>query len=406
MLPVNLSLMSATPTAVHPERCLWQRHQGAACKYCFEACQTGALKMAERSVLLDVNRCTGCGVCLAACPVECFESADWSERDLLGTAARLERPSLEVACKCHPAPEVGNQADFVIKVGTCLGAISPGLWFELGLEYTLRVRLEYCAACPLMKTSRYTLRAIELANGWLEARGLEGRLNIQVNPDDPAAALRRKVISAERPVLNRRDFLFGFARSSGSLDQALAGLPPEQPAEDADQKLPPHLPTWLRRLAVAYPAALAAPTPELPTLSEAADEVPAQTAAQAAPAQWPSLKVADNCVACGACARYCPSGALSTSMTQDGKYQHIFSPGICVACGLCAQVCSTGALTRTYEPCPEPFAEHVMAERTVSACRKCGSPSLIAHNGLCYWCATEAPMRSLLDNAGVHMLRK
>lgn len=160
MLPVKLSMMAATPAAVHNDRCLWQRHQDAACKYCLDACPSGALQLSRRQVMFNENRCLGCGVCLAACPVECFEPAGWSERSLVSTLARLKQPAVEVACKCHPAPQLGQQALPVLQINACLGAISPGLWFEIGLQYSVGVHLEYCSHCPLARSARYAYRAI------------------------------------------------------------------------------------------------------------------------------------------------------------------------------------------------------------------------------------------------------
>lgn len=394
--PIQLSLMSATPTAIHSERCLWQRHQGAACKYCLDACQTGAVQMAAGFVSINDDYCTGCGSCLTACPVECFETSDWSERSLLSTAELTKVASLEVACKSHPAPAVGNEPAPVVRINTCLAAVSPGLWFELGQKYSVRVRMEYCAACPLAKTARQTRQAVELAISWLKSLDCENAVIVQDTVEKPEESKRRMVISAENPILNRRDFLFGFARSCGPVEKALASLPDSQHTKVQYKKLPPHLPSWLHRLTLAY--ASAGSKSELPMANNAQVEGSSESAMKAEIAFWPTLDVAENCVACGACARYCPSGALSTRV-DDGKFQHLFTPGICIGCGLCAKVCTTRALSREYAAFSNPFDESVMAERPVHQCQKCGSPALQSSQNLCYWCATEAPMVSLLNSA-------
>lgn len=400
MPPIKLSLMSATPTTIHMDRCLWQRHQEAACNYCLSACPSGALQFSNRLVHLNEDRCLGCGVCLSTCPVECFESETWTERSLFNTLQKIEHPAIEVACQIHPAPQAGSEAIPVLQIGACLGAISPGLWFEIGMEHRVQVRLEICADCPVSRLALYTRQAIELANSWLESCGRSPSLTIQeTNPEQPAAN-QRVVISAERPILNRRDFLFAFARSSGAPSQALACLPAELVDKSDPDKSPPHQPAWLRRLASVYPG---------PTEPEELGEVSASEIARQKKdcecALWPTLNVAQHCAACGACARYCPSGALSTRVV-DGKFTHFFTPGVCVACGLCAQVCRSGALTRSYAPELNPFDEQKMAERLIGTCRKCGSPALDALSGLCYWCANEPPMRSLLDNARNFLIGK
>lgn len=400
MQPVKLSLMSASPSQVYLDRCLWQRHQGAACRYCLDACPSGALQFSRREVTLLKDRCLGCGVCLTACPVECFECDEWSERSLISTLARLKQPSVEVACKLHPTPHVGHDAVPVLQVSTCLGALSPGLWFEIGLEYRVQLRLDACEGCPISTLVRYTQKAVELANSWLETCNHAPTLTIQDTSPEQLSANRRIVVSAERPILNRRDFLFSFVRSSGPVEQALACLPAAF-VDNQDDKIPPHQPRWLRRLAEIFPCQVEklpddvtnADQSNLPVDADSEEQPPLQQVAN-----WPTLNVANHCAACGACARYCPSGALSTTVTE-GKFQHIFIPGVCVACGLCAEVCRSGALTRDYSADSYPFEERVVAERQCSTCRRCGNPALAELDNLCYWCAKEPPLRSLLDNA-------
>jgi ferredoxin len=391
MIPVELSLMSATPTAVTPSRCLRQRNYASECKYCLDACPINAVKLDQRAPSVDVNRCYGCGLCLVACPVECFETGDWSERSVVSALAHVGWPVVELACKSHPAPAVGNEASPVIQINTCLGAISPGLWFEIGLEYTVKIRLENCPLCPMKKGASYACQAVELANSWLKSCGgaitPEGSILIQEVWDDPDESRSRVVISAERPIISRRDFLFGFARSSGPADLALKKLPMESTVEGPDHKVAPHLPAWLCRMSAIFPV------DETNHSDDGCSETPEEICIH-----WPTLSIADDCAACRACSINCPSGALLTEVI-DGQYQHLFTPGSCVACGLCAQVCPTEALSRSYRSDKRPFEERIVAERKVEPCRKCGSPSLRKSDQLCFCCANEPKIASVLDSA-------
>lgn len=399
MLPVKLSFMAATPTTVTPNRCLRQRNSDSECRYCLDACPAGAVKLDQRELSVDENRCFGCGLCLVTCPVECFETGDWSERSIVSALDHIGRQSVEMSCGSHPAPAVGNDANPVVQVKTCLGAISPGLWFEIGLKYSVKLRLEYCTDCPMKGGAGYARQAVELANAWRKSceRGIpsSGSVFIQDMVDNPRDSLRRVVISAERPILNRRDFLFGFARSSGPADLALTKLPYESRGEEWNLKVPPHVPAWLRRMADIYP------DNGIEKADDGCSEAP-----EGKCIHWPTLKISKKkCTVCGACALNCPSGALVTKVI-DGQYRHLFTPGLCVACGLCAQVCPTEALSRTYKYDKSPFEERVVDNKRVVTCIKCGRPALPKADGLCYCCSNEPKINTVMDSASRQLFRK
>ncbi|MCI6569356.1 MAG: 4Fe-4S binding protein [Dysosmobacter sp.] len=46
------------------------------------------------------------------------------------------------------------------------------------------------------------------------------------------------------------------------------------------------------------------------------------------------------CVACGACAKVCPKGAISV---WKGCYAQV-TEDVCVGCGLCARTCPAGCI--------------------------------------------------------------
>lgn len=397
MHPLQLSKMSAIPTAVHQNRCLLQRNSEAKCKYCLEACPNNAIKIDKRAPSVNINLCSGCGLCLVACPVECFETGSWTERSVVSTLAHSEETGVEIACKTHPAPEVGHNSAQIIQISTCLGAVSPGLWFETGLGYIVKLRMEYCSDCPMQKGASYAVRSIELANLWLTSCGgainTERSIFITEAREDSEASQSRKVISEGPPTLSRRDFLFGFARSSGPTKLALNNLLLQFGSKDTEHKMAPHLPAWLLRLSEIYPE----------TQKNITDEGCSESQEEKC-INWPTLSVGDDCAACRSCSVNCPSGALQTKVI-DGQYQHLFTPGFCVACGLCAQVCPAEALTRNYSFDDRPFSERVVAERQVTKCSKCERPALKKADPLCYCCANEPKINSVMDSARGYLFR-
>lgn len=390
MLELNIINMAAVPNRISPERCLHQRHLGANCLNCVHVCYTEAIRLEEREILFDESLCLGCGACLAACPVECFETDEWSEQALLKAAQTTPERPLEIACKWHPAPHWVVAPAAAIQVGTCLAAISPGVWFELGLTREVGVHLEYCEGCPLSNCKYVIGSALARANELLGSLGRPSTLVARHNAFEAAPSAPSKVVEAERPPMNRREFFFSFARSSGVPAQSLASLPDVLPENAKGERLPPHLPAWLRRLAAVYSTQTGTTQP-VPDSSHKGD------GAGAGMAFWPTLAVDEGCVACGACVRYCPSGALSIDVTNSA-YEHHFIPGICIGCGLCAQVCTPGAIERSYSFDSAPFQVRAIAGRLVGKCPVCGEPAVNSPDGRCYWCTNEPPLHQLLDN--------
>ncbi len=391
MLSVPIIPMAAAPQELFPGRCLWARHRGAACTHCVDACPAGALVLADKEIVFDVEQCVGCGVCLVTCPVEAFETTAWSERNLVRAVEPLPHgASVEIVCRQHPAPQLTAEGASTVQVNACLGALSPGLWFELALSHRITVRLEACAECPYAGASRVVEQAVALAAEWQVS--CERPVTLSVRKDAVASAQRRPqpVYRAEEIRRSRRELLFSFARSAGPPAQALACLPTAFQTEEDARRAPPHQPAWLRRLAALYARVAARGA------SQGAP--PAREPSPCFAANWPALQVSAACTACGSCARYCPSGALSTGRSGD-VFEHRFVPGVCISCGLCALVCQPDAITRGYQTEETPFVERVVATRGVEACCKCGGHSVATADGLCYWCANEPPIRSVLENA-------
>jgi len=53
--------------AVHEERCISVRNRNADCLRCVEACTSGALAYRAGELLVEPERCIGCGVCVRSC---------------------------------------------------------------------------------------------------------------------------------------------------------------------------------------------------------------------------------------------------------------------------------------------------------------------------------------------------
>jgi Fe-S-cluster-containing hydrogenase component 2 len=277
-------------------RCLAVRQSPAACRRCAEVCPHDAVTVRGRGVEIDDVDCTGCGLCVQACPSEALEPR-----------VRLEGGR---AAKCS---QVEGDAQTV----HCLGRLRPTDLHRLlrGRQRLVLARGD-CADCPIGTAA--VRDAIEEVAGrareLLELRGGSGELVIEQRErlDD--------VDTAE--TLDRRALLRGGWRGlqRGASD-ALAPLDPggddgEIPAESAR--------TW-RAL-------------------ELADLAEDQTV------PWPVPTVSDACILCPICTKVCPTDAFSRRFDEDGGAALVLEPSRCIGCDACVGACPVRAIEMERRP--------------------------------------------------------
>jgi ferredoxin len=340
-------------------------------------CPSQAIRLHGTAVMVDFERCTGCGLCLHTCPAEVFTTSRWHERTVLTNVVELDDAPVELFCACHPRPDVVQGRAGSLRIPTCLAAMSPGSWFELGLQRDVTVRLDACADCALNAAVEAITNAVELANDWLCDAGHDARITCVDRIEESAALSRRAVLDGAHRRTTRRGFfqsLFGPAKRELERD---ADVPATSwTGDDAPKKIP-RLPAWMANAAQAY--------------------AQGARAERATPATaWPAVSISADCVACGCCTEYCPTGALELRDFDD--YAITFLPGQCVDCRVCWASCPVGAITRTQSPTPEPFQRRDVYHEHVSACVQCGRPA-VSEQSVCYWCAEEPPMVLVLSDA-------
>ena len=103
--------------AVHEERCISVRNRNADCLRCVEACTSGALAYRAGELLVEPERCIGCGTCATACPTCAIELRNPTDAEL---TAQLKHSI--VATKGHPV---------IVCVGRVRGAV-PGAHGRVG----------------------------------------------------------------------------------------------------------------------------------------------------------------------------------------------------------------------------------------------------------------------------------
>jgi ferredoxin len=360
-LAEQIASLDLSPIHFDADRCLHSVDAHSTCDQCVRLCPTGALSL-DKSIVVHPEACVACGQCLHDCPTGALTGPD-RITEVWELALRLENAhTLEVACSRHPSPEIGpTRTDAVLRVGTCLAALSPAAYtglLALGIGQ-VTARLDACNACPLGSLKVAIERNIAITRQILAAR--QERDRHRVSSIDHCQDWAQRQIYAKNRGFSRRDLFRRFVPKSQS-----DGNKPIQVfdiATDLDQPSAGHgaprertrLLNALRRL----------PPVDLPALG-----APCLTNLPFA-----QITVDENCSMCGACSRVCPTSALSLLEPGDNHYELTFAIGDCINCGVCLKVCKPEALHRDDPTLANLLESHPITLKggTWRKCSKCGA---------------------------------
>lgn len=273
-------------------RCLAVRRSPGACTRCADVCPHDAVTVRSKGVEIDEVDCSGCGLCVQACPSEALEP-----RVAIGGGQSV---------KCS---RVAGDAQTV----HCLARLRPTDLHRL-LNGRREVVLAHgdCASCPIGGAAvAEALDAVaEDARELLALRGSDGTIRVEARERLDDADVAEK--------MDRRALLRGGWR--GLARGASAALAPLDPGDDAEDVVP-------REAARRYRAL------------ELADLVPDQAV------PWPLPTVSDACILCPICTRACPTDALSRSFDDDGGGALHLDPARCIGCEACVGACPVDAVS-------------------------------------------------------------
>ncbi|MFO7569427.1 MAG: 4Fe-4S binding protein, partial [Smithellaceae bacterium] len=269
----------------------------------------------------------------------------------------------------HPYLDDKNRDRGAIQLPACLGIVTRGCWYEAGLKTEIELRLDQCEQCSLAKTLPRLKYNIETAAEWLIASGHTPLFNLTYQSGQSKVKKNLKAVEAGLKVTSRRDLFLSLVRA-GRREPADA-----MQGDDASFSRygalngPGHcLPNWQKRLAELYSKNMIEGFP---------------------PAYWPTIAIDSQCVHCGLCVLFCPSGALQR-IIKDGICAYHFTSGLCIDCRICQLICEQKAISREREKVGKPFESICIYSSPVDECRRCGSMTSDFRTRLCYRCAQEA----------------
>jgi len=369
--------MDRSQVLLNPKRCLHSQDQFSNCTTCFNICPVDAITVGKPPVL-NIENCQSCLACIPACPAGAFH-ADDDVSALLNCVTHVEDKAIELICGLHPYPETGADSKSIgIRIHGCLAGLGSGALLTLialGLE-RIMLRTDACHACKWVSLSPEIHRQAERTKRFISAWNKTEYVNCLDGIEMP---VERPLWNVKNPPLSRRDLFRMMAQQGGvamarAMENGLAASN-RQPGRDR-----------LRLLSA---------TSHLPA--------PPSTA-QLDDFGFATLAISEECTACGACGRACPTEALQFKKNEEEMTFSIsFSARNCIGCDICAHVCLPNAITLDHMPAFEHIfgaKEPVIVDSgQMVRCERCNS-LLAARKGvkICPLCEfrREHPFGSMM----------
>jgi ferredoxin len=320
-LLLNLALNEDCAVTATTGLCKNVRFRQGDCRECVNICPESAISL---DLGPDINdNCTGCGLCVSACPTEALQHQVDMERYLLDEMKSLPGDGQTAGGKtsffihCREAEKADRNSHLV----PCLGNISENVMLGgalSGLDNLVMSR-GACSQCRLMQGETQLRDSIERFHALREPLGLEG-FELQVEENRKDAEKEKK--------LSRRAF---FTRISdyGREKAAMS----EYANDDASQDVSTNM---------RDPQNGKRPSPRRETLRALLRQrldADAGIEFRNEPVPWTTMTVdEEKCIACATCVVVCPTGALAKTF-EDDRLVRRFNNALCTNCSLCEEAC-------------------------------------------------------------------
>lgn len=278
----------------HAQHCLSVR--GNSCTVCADICPHEAISI-QRLVSIDSVDCSGCGLCVSACPSFALTPKG--------------RPTLERTLRCS---QVAGDGASVLCLTRLQASDLVALAGRSGEQGATLARGD-CSGCSIGSSAvpEQLERSLQRAAEMLALHRRE--LNIHVVETESIAS------EPDRRAISRRELFSGGLRelrSSGSLLLA----PLERLAEEEGDGLPDRQALPIEHQRRLRAIELAEPAPE-----------------SVVPLRLPA--VLDGCILCPSCTRACPTNAVRRVFDGDaaGGARIDLDPSRCIGCDACVEAC-------------------------------------------------------------------
>lgn len=367
--PSIFGLLEALDSAyidVRQTRCVQVRNKNAMCMKCASACTSGCISYNDNKLVIEQERCIGCGTCATVCPTCALEARHPSDASLYAqclTASKAARGIAVITCeRLFRAAQETVDPEKVVVV-TCLGRVEESLIVRLvaaGVSDVVLVK-GACGECEHAKGEACARSVCDTANTLLEAwshaqcvrildtlpveaclGGCEGKVHAQ------AASAAADDAAADDAAADD---------AAAAAPAAVAAKAPHEPSSYLkvmdDGTLPHFIPDRRERLLDA-----------LAQIGQPARNATISTRL------WGHVSIdASLCTSCRMCATFCPTGAIEKFKEEDGTIGVSHRAGDCVKCRCCENICPEGAITIDDEVDVEAIVHgsserHVMPLRT------------------------------------------
>jgi ferredoxin len=292
-------------------RCVHAALPVASCQACVAACPRGAWKLGESSLRFDATACDACGVCAPACPQQAIRMPlTLEQRRVAETDALLVR--------CERSGDEGETASV-----PCLHRIGVHELLHQWREgrYVWLTRRGACERCERGRDDGLDSRIASL-NAGLATNGLPRIVLREVSPE----VWRELASGAAAAKPSRRGFFAALRK------RPMMALNRREVAEETTVRPPGEL------LPEGYKGIL----------------------------PWHIRIDASRCVACHACVRVCPHGAIELA---DGEFPlYRLRHRLCTGCRLCLDACAHEAVAPVRWQQPDAMAIWLATHR----CPACG----------------------------------